>query len=301
MIPAKIPYLTKGDLIYITAPAKAVEQNYIDYAVQFLEKEGYKVMVSKYCANRYHYFSGTDAERAEDFQVGIDHPKVKAILCARGGYGSVRILDRIQWASQIQHPKWIIGFSDITYFHQKMQKFGLPSLHATMPLNFETNTEEALQTLLTALEKPKYEIVSQFHHYNKKGQAQGELIGGNLSILYGLLGTDDHIDFKNKILFIEDLGEHLYQIDRMLYAFRKAGAFEKINGLIVGGMTQLEDTDIPFGMNIQEIILDHFQFRNIPIAFDFPAGHINDNRALRLGVQINLEVNDSQTVLNFTE
>lgn len=301
MIPTKIPFLTKGDLIYITAPAKAVEQNYIDYAVQFLEKEGYKVMVSKYCANRYHYFSGTDTERAEDFQVGIDHPKVKAILCARGGYGSVRILDRIQWASQIQHPKWIIGFSDITYFHQKMQKFGLPSLHATMPLNFETNTEEALQTLLTALEKPKYEIVSQFHHSNKKGQAQGELIGGNLSILYGLLGTDDHIDFKNKILFIEDLGEHLYQIDRMLYAFRKAGAFEKINGLIVGGMTQLEDTDIPFGMNIQEIILDHFQFRNIPIAFDFPAGHINDNRALRLGVPINLEVNDSQTVLSFTE
>lgn len=301
MIPTKIPFLTKGDLIYITAPAKAVEQNYIDYAVQFLEKEGYKVMVSKYCANRYHYFSGTDIERAEDFQVGIDHPKVKAILCARGGYGSVRILDRIQWASQIQHPKWIIGFSDITYFHQKMQKFGLPSLHATMPLNFETNTEEALQTLLTALEKPKYEIVSQFHHSNKKGQAQGELIGGNLSILYGLLGTDDHIDFKNKILFIEDLGEHLYQIDRMLYAFRKAGAFEKINGLIVGGMTQLEDTDIPFGMNIQEIILDHFQFRNIPIAFDFPAGHINDNRALRLGVPINLEVNDSQTVLSFTE
>lgn len=301
MIPAKIPYLTKGDLIYITAPAKAVEQNYIDYAVQFLEKEGYKVMVSKYCANRYHYFSGTDAERTEDFQFGIDHPKVKAILCARGGYGSVRILDRIQWASQLQHPKWIIGFSDITYFHQKMQKFGLPSLHATMPLNFETNTEEALQTLLTALEKPKYEIVTQFHHYNKKGQAQGELIGGNLSILYGLLGTDDHIDFKNKILFIEDLGEHLYQIDRMLYAFRKAGAFEKINGLIVGGLTQLEDTDIPFGMNIQEIILDHFQFRNIPIAFDFPAGHINDNRALRLGVPINLEVNDSQTVLSFTE
>jgi muramoyltetrapeptide carboxypeptidase len=301
MIPSIIPYLKKGDLIYITAPAKAVEQNYIDSAVAFLEKEGYKVLVSKHCAGRHHYFSGTDAERAEDFQVGIDHPEVKAILCARGGYGSVRILDHIQWASQLKNPKWIIGFSDITYFHQKMQKFGLPSLHATMPLNFETNTKEALSTFIQALESPIYEIKAPFNQTNKIGIAEGQLVGGNLSILYGLLGTDDHIDFKGKLLFIEDLGEHLYQIDRMLYAFRKAGIFEKINGLLVGGMTNLEDTDVPFGKSINEIILAHFTYRSIPIAFDIPSGHINDNRALRMGANIRFEVNTNETKISFTE
>lgn len=291
--------LKQGDLVYITAPAKAIEKEYVYYAKEYFETQGFKVLISENCLGNYNYFSGTDEERLSDLQFGIDNPDVKAIICARGGYGCVRILDRIQWANMLREPKWIVGFSDVTVFHQRLQRFGLPSIHATMPLNFQKNSPEALDTLNHALSGKEYSITTVSSVFNKPGIASGKLVGGNLSILYSLLGTDDQIDYSNTILIIEDLAEHLYHIDRMLYAFEKAGIFNKIKGLIVGGMTELQDTAIPFGKSIEEIILQHFIYRNIPITFDFPVGHINDNRAIVLGNFCQLEIDSTLTHFSY--
>lgn len=290
--------LVAGDLIYITAPAKAIEKEHVDFAVSFFENAGYKVLVSKNCLGQHHYFSGTDEERLEDLQYGIDHPEVKAIVCARGGYGCVRIIDRIQWASMLREPKWMVGFSDVTVFHQHLQRFNLPSIHGSMVLNFKDNTQEALTTLLSALKGESFSL-SATSTQNKPGQAEGTLIGGNLSIVYSLIGTNNQPDYSDKILFVEDLAEHLYHIDRMFYALNKSGILDKINGLVVGGMTELEDTATPFGMSVEEIILAHFKYRNIPVAFGFPAGHLNDNRALILGKKVRFSVEGTTSELRF--
>ncbi len=294
-----IPYLKKGDLIYITAPAKAIDCELIKAAKTFFENKGYKVLVAEHCCDQYNYFSGSLAERTADFQNGIDDLEIKAIICARGGYGSVQIIDHLQWASFLKDPKWIVGFSDITYFHQKIAKFGLRSIHATMPLNFKENSDEALTTLLESLEGnlPKFKIPS--NPSNKLGKANGKLIGGNLSIIYANLGTDDQPNYDNSILFIEDLCEQLYHIDRMFNALRKAGVLSKIRGLIIGGMTDLKDTATPFGMTYEEIILHHLKFEKIPVCFNFPSGHIDDNRALLLGHEVSLEVDSNEVNLTY--
>lgn len=292
-----IPPLKKNDLIYITAPAKAIEEEHVIYAKQFFEKEGYRVEVSKNCLGQHNYFSGTDDERTADLQYAFDNPEIKAIVCARGGYGSIRILDKLQWASMIRDPKWLLGFSDITIFHQRLFRFELPSIHGTMPLNFKTNSPEALETLMACLTGKSYSIQCDYDPSNKLGQVKGQLIGGNFSILYSLLGTDDQIDYSGKILFIEDLAEHLYHLDRILYAFQKSGILNKISGLIVGGMTNMQDTSIPFGSTFEEIILDHLKYRNIPVAFGFPLGHIPDNRAVIVGGEYSLSVSNNETSL----
>jgi muramoyltetrapeptide carboxypeptidase len=299
MTPEQPAPLQKGDLIYITAPAKSIEKDHLEFAVNLFEREGFRVLLSSHCAGQYNYFSGTDEERRADLQFGLDHPEVKAILCARGGYGCVRIVDNLQWAGILREPKWLVGFSDITVFHQRLQRFGLQSIHGTMVLNVRDNSAEAIQTLLKALGGEEYVLNCAPTLFNKIGLATGELVGGNLSILFSLLGTDDQIDYSGRILFIEDLAEHIYHIDRMLYAFKKAGVFEQINGLIVGGMTDLEDTVVPFGKSVEELILEKFSYRNIPIAFDFPAGHINDNRALILGRKAQLSVSERDTTLTW--
>ena len=290
--------LAAGDLIYITAPAKAIEKEHVDFAVAFFENAGFRVLVSKNCLGQHHYFSGTDEERLEDLQYGIDHPEVKAIVCARGGYGCVRIVDRIQWASMLREPKWMVGFSDVTVFHQHLQRFNLPSIHGSMVLNFKDNSHEALNTLLMALKGESFSVAAT-SNFNKSGSAEGTIVGGNLSIVYSLIGTNNQPDYSDKILFVEDLAEHLYHIDRMFYALNKSGILDKISGLVVGGMTELEDTATPFGMSVEEIILAHFQYRNIPIAFDFPAGHLNDNRAIVLGKKVHLNVEGTSAGLSY--
>ena len=295
----KIPYLSKGDTIYITAPAKAIEAEHVDFAKNFLEKNGFNVIISEHCLGQENYFSGTDNERRSDFQKGLDDPSVKAILCARGGYGSVRIVDDLQWAGFLRQPKWIIGFSDITYFHHKIHNFELQSIHGSMPLNFSNNTHEALTTIIQALKGETIKIEISSSDFNKLGEIEGELIGGNLSIIYALLGTNDLVDYTGKILFIEDLAENLYAIDRMMYALSKSGILDKIKGLIIGGMTDLKDTAVPFGQTYQELILEKFKFRKIPICFDFPAGHINDNRALIFGKEVKLVINKDKTTLEY--
>ncbi|MCE2711089.1 MAG: LD-carboxypeptidase [Cryomorphaceae bacterium] len=291
--------INEGDLIYITAPAKAIEAEYLEFAQEFLQKKGFRVLLSEHCGGRSHYFSGTDEERMKDLQFGLDHEEVKAILCARGGYGCVRIVDSLEWAGMLRQPKWLIGFSDITVFHQRLQRFGIQSIHGTMVLNLPKNSNEALETFINAITGTEYSIEFSAHKENKNGVSSGELVGGNLSILYSLLGTDDQIDYSGKILFIEDLAEHIYHIDRMLYAFKKCGVFENISGLLVGGMTDLEDTDVAFGKSVEEIIREQLTYRNIPVAFGFPAGHIEDNRALILGRKSTLSVNNDACTIKW--
>ena len=297
----QISALKSGDKVIILAPAKSIDEENVLYAKEFLSKAGYEVVVSKNCLGQHHYYSGTELERLTDFQNALDDPGVKAIICARGGYGSVQIVDKIQWASFLRKPKWIAGFSDVTVFHQRIQKLGHQSIHGTMPLNFKTNSKEAFASLLSALKKEPYEIHAPFNEYNKFGSSNGMLVGGNLSILYSLIGTNDQIDYTDKILFIEDLAEQIYAIDRMFYALSKAGILDKIKGLIVGGMTNLSDTATPIGSNYQEIILSHFQYKSIPICFDFPAGHIDDNQALVLGSHVSLNIGKNGTILNHSK
>lgn len=293
------PTLQLGDLIYLCAPAKAIEETYVFAAEQWLKSIGLRATRSKNLNNRHHYFSGTAHERLADLQEGLDHSEAKAIWCVRGGYGTIQILDGLQWAQFIGEPKWVVGFSDICVLHHKIQAMGFQSIHATMALNIEKNTVLAKSSLQHVLfgQKVTYEISA--NPLNRPGKASATLIGGNLSILFSMLATPERYDFANSILFIEDLAEHLYHIDRMLYTLQKSGVLDQIKGLIVGGFSDLEDTDVPFGKTLEQIILGHFTYNKIPICFDFPAGHIADNQAIILGAAIELEVNGNKCLLHY--
>ena len=293
--------LIPNDVIEIIAPAKAIEAEHVHYAKAKLIEYGYHVLISPNCLGQHHYFSGTEEVRLSDLQNALDNPQSRAILCARGGYGCVQLVDRLDWTKFMEHPKWLIGFSDITVLHQRLHRMGIPSIHGTMPLNFKENTNEALITLIDAFCGRPYQIASNANKYNLPGQASGKLIGGNLAILYSLLGTDDQPDYQDAILFVEEVGEPLYSIDRMFYSLKKAGILHKIKGLVVGGMTSMKDSEIPFGKTLEEIILSHTEVLRIPVCFDFPAGHIKDNRALVLGTAINLHVTKNGAELHFSE
>jgi len=284
--------LEKGDLIYIVSPAKSIDQGSIDFAKQLLESWGFRVECASHTLGEHNYFSGKDTDRKSDFQLAIDHQEAKAILCARGGYGCVRIVDELNWSNFERYPKWLIGFSDITVMHHRAQRLSVMSMHATMPLNFETNSTAALETFRAALFGESFSIETPASSLNKTGTARGRIVGGNLSIIYSLLGTADAYDFKNSVFFIEDLSEQLYHIDRMLFALKKAGIFDEIKALVIGGMTDLKDTNPSFGMTYEDSILEKVKERNIPICFNFPTGHIEDNRAMIIGAMVEIEVNE---------
>jgi muramoyltetrapeptide carboxypeptidase len=277
------PQLVPGDTIALVSPAKAIEASYIDFAKKYFENQGFKVLLGEHSANQFRYFSGTDQERAADLQWAIDHPDVKAIICNRGGYGAIRLFDEVNWANLLREPKWILGFSDITNFTCLGLKLGIETAHTTMPLNFQENTVEALESLLHVLRGTENEYIWKANSSNKLGMATGKVVGGNLSILYSLLGTPYSPNYENAILFIEDIGEQVYHLDRMLCAFRFAGVFDRLAGLIVGGMTDMKDTATATEWTVEELILEHTKFRSFPIAFNAPVGHISDNRAFICG------------------
>jgi muramoyltetrapeptide carboxypeptidase len=277
--------------IHITAPAKVIDKACIDFAVDFFEKNGFEVSLAKHVLGQHNYFSGTDAERLADFQAALDDDSLDFILCARGGYGSVRIIDDLDFTKFVKRPKLIIGFSDITVFHNHIHThFNLPTLHASVPLNFQSNSAEALQSLVNVLngKENKYEITPS--KYNRAGEAKAVVVGGNLSILYSLIGTNSDLTTDGKILFIEDIGEHIYAIDRILYSLKKSGKLQKLAGLLVGGMTNIKDTEIPFGKNVEEVISEIVAPYNFPVCFNFPAGHVDDNRAIACGKEARLMV-----------
>jgi muramoyltetrapeptide carboxypeptidase len=298
-MPHRIPILKKGDLLSIVAPAKAITTSYIDSALTFWEKEGFEILVSKSCRGQSNYFSGSLQERLFDFQEALDSREIKGIICARGGYGSVQILDLLDWSKFLKSPKWIIGFSDITYFHHRIFNLGICSIHATMPLNYASNTEGSFSSLFSAVSAKEYSVVASGNSYNIPGSVKGRVIGGNLSIIYSLLGTDDQADYSNCILVIEDLSEPLYHIDRMFYALKKAGVLNDVVGLCVGGMTELGDSEIPFGQSVNEIIVGHLEEYNIPVGFGFPVGHIDNNQAIIIGADATLDVSSQESRLSF--
>lgn len=246
-----------------------------------------------------YQLGGSDQQRANDLQEMILREDIQAIWIARGGYGTVRIIDLVDFSPLQENPKWIIGFSDVTVLHSHLKTLGLSSIHSIMPYSVPTTDEVSKASLYNALfGKPLvYEIPTNTN--NRLGMAKGELVGGNLSILYSLLGSISSIDTTNKILYFEDLDEYLYHIDRMVYNLKRNGYFEKIKGLIIGGMTDMHDNSIPFGYDYIEIIKNITKEYDFPIVFDFPAGHIKDNRALILGKEVTLEVGAEHTRLTF--
>lgn len=279
-----IPKLKSGDTVALISSARKILPKELEFGVKTIEGWGLKVSYGKNLFQENHQFSGNITQRTEDLQTALNDENVKAIFFVRGGYGSVQIIDRIDWSAFQESPKWLIGFSDVTVFHAHVhQNFHVPTLHAAMPITFPNNSPEALSKLKTVLFGAQIDYKVKHHPLNQMGAAEGEIVGGNLSILYSLLGSESQLITKNKILFIEDLDEHLYHIDRMMRALDRAGMLKHLSGIIVGGMTEMNDNTVPYGKSAEEIIHDVVSKYNYPLAFDFPAGHIANNHPLIFG------------------
>ncbi len=293
------PKIESGDVIGIVAPAGRLEQNVVAQAVTRIEKMGYRVKIGRYL-HEYHYnFSSSDENRLYDLQDMLDDESVKGIVCTRGGYGMIRIVEHLDFTKFRQSPKWIVGFSDITVLHAAIQKEGIASIHGPMTKSFlnYTDTGVDIDVLFSFLqgESPEYRINS--YPVNITGKASGTLVGGNLSILHALRGTPFGFNPEGKILFLEDISEYLYHLDRMLYSFKLGGVFEKISGLVIGQFTDMKDNEIPFGETIEEMILKHVKDYGYPVAFNFPSGHIETNFPLILGDFVELNVQEDEVSL----
>jgi len=292
--------LQSGDTVCIISSARKISPEEIQSAVDLLTSWELKVVFGKNLFHQQNQFAGSDKDRLADFQKALDEKNIKAILFARGGYGTVRIIDNINWKSFSQNPKWLIGFSDITVIHSHVQKnCGVETLHAPMALNLKNASTESLNALKKNLfgESISYSIHENIlSDFNRHGKAKGILTGGNLSLLYALNGTPSDIDYSGKILFIEDIDEYLYHIDRMMLTLKRSGKLKSLAGLIVGGMTDMRDNNVPFGKSAEEIICEAVADYNYPICFGFPAGHFRDNRPLIFGREGELKVTEEITV-----
>ena len=293
------PYLKKGDTVGILATARKIDQATLKPAIQLLESWGLKVVLGKTIGKEENQLAGADWQRATDFQEMLDNPNIKAIWAAKGGYGTVRIVDRINFTNFKKNPKWIVGFSDLTVMHSHINNLNIETIHAMMAISSKTATEEAKQTLHDALFGQKLSYNMPKDELNRLGTAKAEVVGGNLSVIYSVLGSESGIDCKDKILFIEDLDEYLYHIDRMLMNMKRNGYFANVKGIIVGGMTSMNDNDIPWGKNALHIIQDVLKDYKFPIIYNFPAGHIKDNRALILGRAATMTVMETESTVVF--
>ena len=298
------PYLKTGDTVAIVAPSGILKNRTqeIQKAKDLLKSWGLEVVIGKNAFNQNNHFAGTDDERCEDFQKAMDNKSIKAIWCARGGYGTVRILDKLDYTQFKKNPKWIIGYSDITALHSQIHNEGIESLHAMMCTSLQDDTEEIEETILTfkaALFGDSLKYVLKGSKYNKTGSVIAPIIGGNLTVLHTLLGSKTSIDTRGKILFIEDIGEYKYHIDRMLQSLKRAGYFDNCKGVIVGDMTKLRKNTTLWGSSVEQLILDALSEYNFPIAFNMPAGHEKDNRAIILGKTVNLSVNNEHSTIIF--
>ncbi len=292
-------FLKKGDKIAIISTARRINKKEIADAILIVEKWGLVPIIGKSIGAIDHQFAGSDKERALDFQNMIDDKEIKAVWCARGGYGTVRIIDDIDFSSIIKKPKWIIGYSDITVLHSHLHTLGICSLHALMPIDIHKNTKASLDSLRDTLFGKKIKYTIPAVKRNRNGQGTGQLVGGNLSILYSLCGSSSSIDTSGKILCVEDLDEYLYHVDRMMYNLKRNGYFDNLSGLIVGGMTDMHDNTIPFGKKVKRIVLDIVEEYDFPVVFKFPMGHVEDNRALILGAEVSLEVSEDNAILSY--
>jgi len=285
-------YLQKGDRIRIVAPAGKVSKEKVLPGIELLQDIGYEALIGPHVFDKHFQYSGTDHQRAADLQEALNDPLTRAVICARGGYGSVRIFDKLDYSLFLNNPKWLVGFSDVTILHSVMNSLQVASIHGAMPGSFLENKKplKSFYSLMEALTSGKSMVEIEAHSLNRNGKCKGEMVGGNLSLLYNLQGTPWQLDTKGKILFIEDVGEYLYHLDRMIQNLRLSGQLESLSGLVVGSFTEMKDNESPFGKTANEIIRDAVQEYNFPVCFDFPAGHIPKNISLILGARYSLEV-----------
>jgi muramoyltetrapeptide carboxypeptidase len=292
-------HLKQGDLIGMVCPAGAIPLERVQTCVQTLEAWGYKVVLGKTVGSKHYTFSGTDAQRAEDLQTMLDNPDVKAILCARGGYGLSKIIDQINFSKFIDQPKWVIGFSDITVLHAAIHQLGIASIHGPMAAAFNKGLEGApyIQSEKDILEGRATHFKVGPHVSNQNGIATAPLVGGNLCLIAHLVGSKYSLDTKGKILFLEDTTEHHYNLDRMLIQLKNAGMLSEIKGLIMGGFTSLKDEWTDIGQDIVSMVQSYVLDKSIPIAFDFPISHELPNYAVKQGVNYTFEVTSEGTIL----
>jgi muramoyltetrapeptide carboxypeptidase len=294
------PALLYGDKVGLVATARKISLEELQEGIDLLKSWGLVPVIGKTIGLEDNQYAGTDFQRTGDFQDMLDNPEIKAIWCARGGYGTVRIIDQLDFYKFVKYPKWVVGYSDVTVLHSHLHKIGFQTIHGTMPVSVEDNTAFAKASLKQSLfgKKPIIEY-STTNLLNRTGKATGILIGGNLSMLYSMCGSNSSLDTEGKILFIEDLDEYLYHVDRMIMNLKRNGMLDHCAGLLVGGMTKMHDNRIPFGKTAQEIVLDAVKECDFPVAFDFPAGHVDDNRAMIMGAEVEIEVGNSKAVLNY--
>lgn len=323
------PFLEPKDAICLIAPSGIVEPENIEQAVNWILDNDFTPKVGIHMTDNYFRFAATDSHRLFDLQNALDNPSIKAIWCVRGGYGMTRILDKLNWDKFIQHPKWLIGFSDITAIQLKINQLGIKSMHGFMPVQFKyvypketafsstlpnseinleiekqnqlpkLNIQKSIQSLLAALRGEPYQINASFHLNNKLGKTEGEIIGGNLSMLINSLATPTEIDTTNKILFLEEVGENLYAIDRMLGQLFRANKFKNLKGLVIGSFSDSKQTVEQFGFSVEDMILNLVKEYNYPVAFAIPIGHTSQNETVICGENVILEVEETQTRIFF--
>jgi muramoyltetrapeptide carboxypeptidase len=290
------PFLKPGSTIGIVATARKLTWEELESTVGVLADAGFKIRTGQRMFGAENQFAGSDDDRASDMQRMLDDPDINAILCARGGYGTVRIIDKLDFTEFQKHPKWLCGFSDITVLHAHInQNCGVATLHSSMPLSMKDLPEDHAQitTLINSLkgELPNYDFAS--HPLNRIGTMEGKIVGGNLSVIYSILGSESDLNTDGKILFLEDLDEYLYHIDRMMMNMKRNGKLANLKGLVIGGMSDMNDNAIPFGKSAEEIIRARVNEFDYPICFNFPVGHIDDNRALILGKKAAIQITDN--------
>ncbi|WP_228853554.1 S66 peptidase family protein [Aegicerativicinus sediminis] len=308
-IPASLispPYLKPGDTVAIVSPSGVLKnrEEHIARGIALMESWGLNVVLGKNLYKTDNHFAGTDEERAADMQWALDNPSIKAIWSSRGGYGTVRILDKLDYTEFKKHPKWVIGYSDITALHLDIHNLGYQTIHAMMGTSLgedQEDMEETISTFKKTLLGEKLEYHLDGSDYNRTGMSEGELIGGNLTLLHTMLGSRSSINADDKILFIEDVGEYKYHIDRMLQSLKRAGYFDHCKGVIVGDFSNMRKNTTEWGSSIEQLILDALKDYDFPIAFNMPSGHEDDNRALYFGRLIKLKVTKDETVIEFAK
>jgi len=294
------PFLQSGDSIAIVSTARKITTEELQPFLNLIKNWDLKAVLGNSINAEDHQYAGDDKLRTRDFQEALNNPDIKAIWCARGGYGTVRIIDDLDFSEFIKKPKWIIGYSDVTVLHSHIQNLGFETLHANMAMEMDIKTEATRNSPFEVLFGNNYQVKFLSNHsFNKTGTVSGKLVGGNLSILYSLIGSPSHIDTEGKILFIEDLDEMLYHVDRMMQNLKRSGMLSNIKGLIVGGMNDMKDNTIPYGKSAEKIIYEIISTYDFPVCFGFPAGHIKDNQALIMGREVSFEVKEKEVTLSF--
>lgn len=292
------PTLKKGDTVAIAATARKTSKEILEPSIQILKNWGLKVVFAPNLFKEEHQFAGSDKERIAGFQWALDNKEVKAVILACGGYGGLRIIDALNFNKFIKNPKWIVGYSDTTVIQSHLTNLGIATIHGTMAFQFMKH-EEATESLRKVLFGEKQEYETDAFKLNRIGEAKAEIVGGNLSLLYALSGSKSDISTKGKILFIEDLDEYLYHMDRMMLQLKRSGKLKNLKGLIVGGMSDMKDNAVPFGKTVEEIIWDAVKEYKYPVCFNFPAGHIPKNLAFYIGRKAQLKVTKKLTTLNY--